>query len=69
MNTNVLKGRIIAKFGQLSTFAEAAGWKPDRVTRMLSGKQKITFDDMHVIVKVLELKSAEEIVEVFSLTA
>ena len=67
MNTNVLKGRIIAKFGNLGAGAKALGWKPDRLGRILNGKQKLTYDDMSTLAKTLELSSAAEIVEVFSL--
>ena len=67
MNTNVLKGRIIAKFGSIGAFSKALGWKPDRLSRILNGRQKMTYEDMHKIAKALELSSATEIVEVFSL--
>jgi len=67
MDTNVLKGKIIAKFGSLGAFSSVLGWKPNRLSRILSGRQQLTHDDMCDIIRALGLSSGDEIVEVFSL--
>ena len=67
MDTNILKGKAITKFGSLHAFCSALGWKPDRLSRIINGRQKLTYDDMCDMIRVLGISSGDEVVEVFSL--
>ena len=67
MNTNVLKGKIISKFGNLDAFAKELGWKKDRLSRIINHRQNMTVDDMVAMGQALGLTSTAELVEVFSL--
>ena len=69
METNIIKGKAITKFGSLGAFSDALNWKHDRLNRILGGKQKMTHDDMCQMIQVLGITSGDEIVEVFSLTS
>ena len=67
MNTNVLKGEIISKFGSIKAFNERLHWKPDKLNRVLNGKQKITLNDMEQLGQALGITNPYELVRVFSL--
>ena len=67
MNTNVLKGEIIAKFGSVKALANKLGWKPDKLSRILSGRQKLNLDEMAEIANALCVVNPDELVRVFCL--
>ena len=67
MNTNLLRGKIISRFGNLDALAKELGWKNDRLSRIVNHRQKMTVDDMVAIGQALGLTSTSELAEVFSL--
>lgn len=67
MNTNLLKGTIISRFGNLDALAKALGWKKDRLSRIINHRQKMTVDDMVAIGQALGITSTGELAEIFSL--
>lgn len=55
MNTNKLRGEIVASFKTQYAFADAIGWHRNKVSRMLCGKYKPDTDEVASIARILGL--------------
>lgn len=65
MQTNVIRGMIVTKFGSISKFADALGWAPNRVSRILRKKQSVTNKDIKQMADALEIKEPSDVVTIF----
>jgi len=65
MQTNVIRGKIVEQFGTLSKFATALGWAPNKVSRIVCGKQEPTASDMKMISTALNISDPAEVVAIF----
>lgn len=55
MDTNLLRGEIVAKYRTQLAFADKIGWHRNKVTKMLNGAYKPDTDEVASIVDVLGL--------------
>lgn len=63
-NYNVLKSKIVLKFGTSKAFAEAMERPEHYVSRLMTGKQAFTQEDIRLWAEILELTDPE-IIEIF----
>lgn len=54
-----LRGRIIEKFGTCEAFNNAAGWHPNKTSRILTNKHKMFTEDMEKFVELLDIDTAD----------
>lgn len=57
MNLNILKGSIYTKFKNQKAFADAIGWHPNKVTRLVQGQFTPDVNQAAEISRVLNLSS------------
>jgi len=55
LDTNLLRGEIVAKYRTQLAFADKIGWHRNKVTKMLNGAYKPDTDEVASIVDVLGL--------------
>ena len=66
MNAPRLRGLIAEKYRTPSEMAASMGWRPDKLNRILSGKQRTTTDDVFEIATALGIINAyEDVVSIF----
>lgn len=59
VDTNNLRGRIIAKFGSSRSFAEEIGMKESTLSRKLNNEIEFRYDEVITICKYLDIKPEE----------
>lgn len=64
MNSNLLRSKIVLRFGTSEKFAAALNRPSHYVSRLLTGNQKFSRDDMKKWADALELTN-EEIIQIF----
>ena len=59
VDTNPLRGRIIAKFGSSRSFAEEIGMKEATLSRKLRNEIEFRYDEVITICKYLDIQPEE----------
>ncbi len=59
MDISSLKSKVLGKFFTITAFAEAIGWSRNKASRIVSGSQEPTLDDVVSITTVLCLNEEE----------
>lgn len=59
VDTNQLRGRIIAKFGSSRSFAEEIGMKEATLSRKLRNEIEFRYDEVITICKYLDIQPEE----------
>lgn len=67
MQTNELRGAVLAKFKTVGAFAEAVNWSKNKAYRIVRGEQLPDSADIQAICVALRIKDPEAIVRLFSL--
>ena len=65
LQVNIIKGRIIERFGSLSKFADAVNWSSTKISRMMSGKQEPSVKDVKDMAVALEITNPVDVVALF----
>ena len=65
MQTNVIRGKIVEQFGSLSNFASAIGWAPNKVSRIVRGRQEPTAAEIKTLSAALRISEPADVVAIF----
>ena len=65
MKTNVIKGKIIEKYGTITNFANEVKWSPTKISRIQHGKQQMSAKDIKTAAAGLSISDPSEIVSLF----
>lgn len=66
MNVPKIRGLIAEHYKNPNAMANSMGWNPQRLYRILEGKQKATTEDVFAMAKALGiLESYEDVVSIF----
>lgn len=65
MQTNVLRGKVVAQYGTLTKFASEIGWAPNKISRIFNGKQPLTVKDALKIASALKIEDSTEFLDIF----
>ena len=65
MQTNVLRGKVVAQYGTLAKFASEIGWAPNKISRIFNGKQPLTVKDALKIASALKIEDSAEFLDIF----
>ena len=68
MNTNEIRGAVMAKFRSVADFAKAAGWGQGKAYRVIHGSQRPDNADIKRMCEVLSISDPADIVRLFSLS-
>lgn len=60
-----LRGAVLSKYKSIGSFAEAVGWKRNKVSRILNGVQEATASDIEVMAKNLDINSQDLFMSIF----
>ena len=64
MNTSMLKGEIVTKYGTQKRFASEIKWPENKVSRLMAGKYVPDIQDVNMISNALDF-SADKIIQIF----
>ena len=62
---NRLRGAVLAKYPNISAFAEDIGWDRKKASRIVNRQQLPTAKDMDRMTDYLEIDNAEDFVRIF----
>ena len=62
---NKLRGAVLAKFPNISCFANALGWDRKKASRIVNRQQLPSAKDMYQMSDCLEIDNAEDFVHIF----
>jgi len=65
MQANVIRGKIIERFGTLTKFATEIGWTPNKVSRVLRGQQELSATDIKQFSLALKISEPSDVVALF----
>lgn len=65
MQTNALRGRIVAMFGTIDAFAKALGWSKRKVSYIVNGKQEPTGKEIESMADILNIEIPADLKEIF----
>lgn len=68
VNTNEIRGVVMAKFHSVADFAKAAGWGRGKAYRVIHGSQRPDNVDIKKMCAVLGISDPADIVRLFSLS-
>lgn len=59
------RGLVFSKFHSISDFARGTGWSRNKASRIVNGLQEPNSDDIADMVRVFEISSQEDFMEIF----
>ena len=62
---NTLRGAVLAKFTNISSFANAIGWDRKKASRIVNRQQMPTAKDMDQMTDCLDIRNADDFVHIF----
>ena len=62
---NALRGAVLTKFPNISSFAKAMKWDRKKASRIVNRKQKPTANDMEQMAQCLDIRDADSFVQIF----
>ena len=62
---NQLRGKVLAKFPNITAFASAMNWDRKKASRIVNRVQMPTYNDMVQMTKCLDIQDAESFVHIF----
>lgn len=62
---NKIRGAVFSRYESISNFAEAIGWGRQKASRIISGKQRPTAEDMEKMASCLGIKDAADFMVIF----
>ncbi len=65
MQVNVLRGEVAAKFGSCENFAKALNWSGRKARDIVSGRQRMTADDIVEMSEALGINDNDELIRIF----
>ncbi len=68
MNTNEIRGAVMAKYRTVADFAEAVGWGKGKAYRVICGSQNPDNVDIRRMCEALGISEPADIVRIFSLS-
>ena len=64
-SANVLRGRVIEKFGTVGEFAKAINWSGRKASYITTGRQVLTVTEAEQCAEVLDVESMQEFMRIF----
>ncbi len=60
-----LRGLVLSKYRTIGNFADRVGWKRNKASRILNGKQKMDIEDIEKMAQCLEINSQKVFMQIF----
>lgn len=65
MEENLLRGAIATKYGSCERFAKAINWSGRKARDIVSGRQRMTAQDINEMAECLQITDAGEFMKIF----
>ena len=65
MQANLIRGKIVARFGTVAEFSKAIGYSPVKTSKILNQRQGLSAEDIKVFSDALGIKEPSEVVALF----
>ena len=65
METSILRGKVVEKFGTITALAERVGWSYRRTADIVSGRQEATAKDISTLADALAITEPRAFMQIF----